>query len=103
MREYPFGGVSDNDTRMKLRGLLIDRFEASQPPAKRRVDALAEFLTEAQHVINAGQAEWTVSEHAPDDDDDAPYRLNPLLALTLHLKWLSSIFSNQPGVSVSIR
>jgi hypothetical protein len=64
---------------------------------------LTEFLDEAQRVINVGQAEWTVSQDAPFDDEDVPYRLNPLLALKLHLEWLASIFRDQPGVSVSVR
>ena len=102
-REDPFGGVSDEDSRMRLRESLIDRFEASQPPSKRRIEALTEFLDEAQRVINVGQAEWTVSQDAPFDDEDVPYRLNPLLALKLHLEWLASIFRDQPGVSVSVR
>jgi hypothetical protein len=102
-REDPFGGVSDDGSRMRLRESLIDRFEASQPPSKRRIEALKEFLVEAQRVIDAGQAEWTVSQDGPSEDEDAPYRLNPLLALKLHLEWLATIFGGQPGVSVSVR
>ena len=102
-REDPFGGVSDEDARIRLRELLVDRFEASQPPANRRVEMLIEFLNEAQRVIDAGHAEWTVSQDAPVDDEEAPYRLNPLLALSLHIEWLMSSFSGQPGVSVSVR
>ena len=88
---------------MRLRELLIDKFEASQPPSMRRIEALTGFLDEAQRVIEVGQAEWTVSQDAPFDDEDVPYRLNPLLAIKLHLEWLLSIFKGQPGVSVSIR
>jgi hypothetical protein len=103
MREDPFGGVFDEGARARLREFLVDRFEASQPPSKRRFDALADFLDEAQRVIDADQAEWTVSQDAPLDDEDVPYRLNPLLALKLHLEWLKNTFSARPGVSVSIR
>ena len=102
-REDPFGGVSDDDSRIRLRESLVDRFEASQPPSKRRIEVLKEFLVEAQRVIEAGQAEWTVSQDGPSEDEDAPYRLNPLLALKLHLEWLATIFAGQPGVSVSVR
>ena len=40
MREDPFGGVTDEDARIRLRQLLVDRFEASQPPSKRTVQPL---------------------------------------------------------------
>jgi len=102
MREDPFDGVSDENARIRLRELLLERLEPSRPPFKRRIEALDEFLHEAQRVIEAGQAEWMVSQDAPDDDEDVP-RLNPLLALKLHIEWLASIFRGQPGVSVSIR
>jgi hypothetical protein len=102
-REDPFGGVSDETARMRLRELLMDRFEASQPPSRRRVEALAGFLTEAKQIIESGQAEWTISQDPPVDDDEVPYRLNPLLALKLHLEWLMKTFGGQPGVSISIR
>ena len=95
--------MTDEDARTRLRELLVDRLEASQPPSKRRIEALNEFLNEAQRVIDAGQAEWTVSQSAPVDDEDAPYRLNPLLALKLHLEWLASTFKGQPGITVSVR
>ena len=103
MREDPFGGVSDEGARMRLRELLVDRFEASQPPSNRRVEALAEFLDEAQRVIEAMHAEWTGSQVAPLDEEDVPYRLNPLLSVKLHLEWLASTFYGQPGISVSVR
>ena len=97
MREDPFGGVAAiRAARIRLHELLVDRFEASQPPSKRRIEALGEFLEEAHRVIHAGQAEWTVSQEPPVDDDDVPYRLNPLLALSLHVEWLVSAFGRQP-------
>lgn len=103
MREDPFGGVYDEGTRTRLHELLVDRFEASRPPSERRVEALGEFLDKAGQVVEAGQAEWTVSQDSPVDDEDVPYRLNPLLALKLHLEWVANIFGGRPGISVSIR
>ena len=88
----------------QLRKILFEGFDASQPPAGRRLDAMKAFLVEADRVINEGHAEWTVShQDAPDDDGDPPHRLNPLLALKLHLEWLANVFDKQPGISVSIR
>lgn len=103
MREDPFSGVSDSDVRERLHKLLVERFEESQPPSKRRVEALSEFVANAQQVISADQAEWTVSQDAPEEDEEVPYRLNPLLALKLHLEWLLTTFAGQPGISVSVR
>ena len=103
MREDPFGGVLDANVRVRLHELLIERFEASKPPSQRHFQAINDFLKEAMTVIDANQAEWTVSQDSPADDEDAPRRLNPLLGLVLHIKWLSESFAGQPGVSVSIR
>jgi len=104
LKEDPFSGVSDEDLRARLRIKLVEVFEPSRPPGERRWSALKEFLDEATAALGGGHAEWTASQDAPlDDDDEVPYELNPLLALVLHLKWLSDMFSEQPGVSVSIR
>ncbi len=102
-REDPFSGVSDEGIRLRLRELLVDRFEASRPPSERRISALAEFLSAVRTAIDGGQTEWTISEDPPVEDEDIPYRLNPLLALQTHLEWLVESFHGQPGISVSIR
>jgi len=103
MKEDPFDGISDESTRLNLKKLLVDKFNSSLPPADRRFATIKEFLVEAKRVIDSNEAEWTISQDAPVDDEESPYRLNPLLALVLHLEWLASSFSEQPGVSVSIR
>lgn len=103
MKEDPFGGVADNAMRSNLHDLLMERFASSKSPAERRIEFLKDFIDEALRVVEANQSEWTGSQAAPLDDDDAPYMMNPLLALSLHLDWLRSSFSGQPGISVSIR
>ena len=102
-REDPFGGISDDEVRSKLHALLIDRFHPSLAPTDRRFSSMAEFLAEAHKVIGTNGSEWTVSQDAPSDDEEHPYRLNPLLSLTLQLEWLMASFGDLPGVSVSIR
>ena len=64
---------------------------------------LDDFVAEAQDVIDSGAAGFAPSQDPASDGEDAPDRINALLALTLHLKWLSRCFANRPGVSVSIR
>lgn len=103
MLEDPFGGVSGEGDRTHLRELLFDRFDAARPPAERRFSALQDFFVEADRIIAAGSAEWTISQQTLCDDDEAPHRLNPLLALKLHLEWLRSSFADQPGISVLVR
>jgi hypothetical protein len=102
-KEDPFAGISDEGARGKLRSLLFDRFEASQPPANRAITSLKDFIDAADAIIERKEAEWMVSLDAPFEDEDTPYRINPLLALNQHLDWLVSTFSGQPGISVSIR
>lgn len=101
-KEDPFAGVVDENTRRQLRELL-NRFEPSQAPQERGIDALRAFIEEANRVIEGGQSEWTISQDAPSDDEDAPYQINPLIALKLHLEWLCDTFAGQPGISLTIR
>lgn len=103
VKEDPFSGISDESIRTRLRQKLVETFEPSLPPAKRRLDALRAFLDDASDVISQGQSEWVVSQDAPIDDDDVPYMVNPLLALTLHLNWMYDVFASQPGISISVR
>ena len=74
-----------------------------KPPSERRFAKLQAFLDEADRVIAADQAEWTVSQDPPMEDEETPFRVNPLLALKLHLEWLKRIFVEHPGVSVLVR
>jgi hypothetical protein len=103
MTEDPFGGIPDEATRASLHELLIIQFSSSKAPDERRVSLLTPFIEKARQVIAADDSEWTVSQDAPIEDEDSPYMMNPLLALTLHLDWVRSSFSGQPGVSVSVR
>lgn len=102
-REDPFAGISDDEIRAKLRSLLLDAFDPSLPPSERRFSSLRPFLEEASRAVNDQKSEWAISQDPPADDEEWPYRLNPLLALKLHLDWLTGCFLEQPGISVSVR
>ena len=103
MREDHVAGISDDAARLRLRGLLIEHFDASRRPDERRFEAVREFLDEAAKIIDSGGSEWTGSQDASAEDEDVPYRLNSLLALRVHLEWLYAVFAGQPGVSMSVR
>lgn len=103
MREDPFDGVLAEEDRAKLRELLLDRFEPSSDPRQRRVNGLKDFVDEADRVLTGGKSEWTISLDPPKEDEDAPYRLNPLLALRNQIEWLIGSFGGIPGLSVSVR
>lgn len=103
LREDPFAGVTDEDVRRRLRERLLQRLEASRPPSERRLAMLSEFVTEAQEAIASGAAGFAPSQDPSSDDEDAPGEIHALLALTLHVKWLSRCFANRPGISVSVR
>lgn len=103
MREDPFDGVLDEEDRARLRAVLLDRFEPSSKPSDRRVERLDEFIGEANRILDGGKAEWTISLDPPQEDEDAPYRLNPLLALRNQIEWLIGSFGGIPGLSVSVR
>lgn len=103
MREDPFDGVLDEQDRAQLRAVLLDRFEPSISPNERGVERLDEFVAEADRILNGSNAEWTISLDPPQEDEDAPYRLNTLLALRNQIEWLIGSFGGIPGLSVSVR
>ena len=103
LSEDPFDGIDDPDIRLQLREHLFGRLDAARPPSERGLNVLDKFITTAEEVIGSGGAEWTAGQSRSDDDENDAGQVNVLLALTLHLKWLSGCFANRPGISVSIR
>ena len=102
LREDFRDGITDNKTRRELEKQL-HRLDTSHPPSKRRLSILDDFIAEARKAIESGEAELSPVQNPPVGDEDTPNAINALLALTLHLEWLSRCFANHPGISVSIR
>ena len=99
--EDPFGGVVDAGRREALRSRLQDAFDMGVPREGRSIASLLAFVNEARIMLDAGDAEWSGSESAGQDDEER--RLNPLLAFANHLSWLAAVFDEQPNVSVTVR
>ena len=95
-------GIADDKIRRRLDDHLC-RLDASCPPSERRLSVLDDFIAEARKAIASGKAGLSPIQSPPVGDEDAPDAINALLALTLHLEWLSRCFANRPGISVSIR
>ena len=106
-REDVFAGISDDATRMDLHDRLVGRLDVSKPPGERRMAVLEDFVRAAEAAIDSGAATCAPSESGSDEDFDDDERsridINPLLALTMHLRWLLDCFENRPGISVSVR
>ena len=105
-REDVFAGISDDATRMDLHDRLVGRLDVSKPPGERRMAVLEDFVRAAEAAIDAGDAAFAPSESESDEDPDDEGRqvdTNPLLALTMHLRWLLACFGSRPGISVSVR
>lgn len=98
-----FNGVTEQSIRKNLRGKLMNQLDASLPPSKRGIEVLNDFILEAEKAIEAEQVEWVISQSRSDGDEDAADKINSLLAVTIHLKWLSKCFASCPGISVSVR
>ena len=105
LREDAFAGISDDAAGTDLRDRLLGRLAASKPPAERRLFVLEEFVKAAEACIASGSATFAPCGSRSDDDsaDKIQIELNPLLALTTHLKWILACFRNRPGISVSVR
>lgn len=106
-REDVFAGISDDAIRLDLHHRLVGKLDVSKPPGERRMGVLEDFVTAAEAAIDTGVAACAPSvgesDDDPDDDERSHIDSNPLLALTMHLRWLLSCFGNRPGISVSVR
>ena len=102
LREDPFAGISDEQTRVDLHDRL-HRLSVSKPPGERRLAVLEEFVTAAERALAARRVEWSPSRSQAPEHDELPREINALMAFVLHLKWLLACFANCPTVSVSIR
>ena len=95
-------GIDDDEARRRLEEQLR-RLDPSRPPSERRIGVLDDFIAEARETIESGVAGLSLIQNRPIGDEDAPDAINALLALTLHLEWLSRCFADRPGISVSIQ
>ena len=101
INEDVLGGVVDIDRRHVLNEALFIALRPDKPPRERGIEVLARFVALARATIAEGGTEWSAS--ASSSDDDGGRRLNPLLAVTAHLEWLSYVHEGQPGISVTAR
>lgn len=102
LHEDPFAGIADDHIRENLNRLLA-RLEASHPPSDRGFAVIDEFVEKALKAVESGDAVSSEVQDPRADRDGTPDKMNALLALALHLDWLSRCFADRPGISVSIR
>lgn len=100
----PFGSIDDEQVRHDLRTALLSRFDSSLPPMERGIPVLREFVEKAERAISEERAGPLPTDSASAArSTHASLEPNPLLALTVHLKWLVRCFGDRPNVSVTIR
>ena len=103
LREDSLSGIEDQETHDKLHKKLFGRMHPARPPSKRPISLLDEFVEAALKAVESGAVEPAAVQNPPDAESDTFIMINGLLALALHLKWLSRCFADRPGISVSVR
>ena len=99
--EDVLGGIVETERREALSTALFAALRPDKAPAERGIDVLRRFTSLARATLSDGGTEWSASIGSPDDE--GPRRLNPLLALAVHLEWLVAVHEGQPGISVTAR
>lgn len=94
--------ITDSELRNEL-GDLLYKLDLALPPPSRQLIEIDKFITKADEVLRSNMTEVSLIQAPPESDEIAPRYVNSLLALKLHLKWLSRCFGDHPGISVSIR
>ena len=104
-REDVFAGIIDDAMRMDLHDRFVGSLNDSKPPDERRLSVLADFISAAEAAIESGAVVHVQAEGSSDSgtEDLDPVRINALLSLIVHLKWILTCFRNRPGISVSVR
>ena len=100
--ELLFDGIENETNRQKFKE-KIKNLEVSLPPSERGISILNELIQSAESIIDDEKLQWIASQSELNDNESGEERVNGLLAITLHLKWLSECFADCPGISVSIR
>lgn len=103
LREDILSGIESQNLRENLHTKLFDSMDPARPPSERPIALLDEFVEAALEAIESGGVEPIAVQNPPDSDSDTSIEINGLLALALHLKWLSRCFADRPGISVSVR
>ncbi|MCY4184792.1 MAG: hypothetical protein OXD45_05710 [Rhodobacteraceae bacterium] len=100
-----FDGIEDTDYRNDLNQLLFDKLNEKKPPEERGIIVLKEFVKKAEMGLHENKVEWIISQSDGGfyHEEENGTKINALLALTLHLKWLIECFGDQPGISVTVR
>jgi len=99
--EDVLGGVVDPTVREALSEALFGALHPAKPPSERGVVVLAKFVARARAALAEGRTEWSTSDSS--SDDEGVRRVNPLLALVIHLEWLLAVHDGQPGISITAR
>lgn len=94
--------ITDPELRSEL-GDLLYKLDLSLPPPSRQLIEIGKFITKADEALQSDMTEVSSIQASPESDEITPRYVNSLLALKLHLKWLSRCFGDHPGISVSIR
>lgn len=98
-----FAGVEDENLHLDLRKKIFVRMNPNRPPSERPLTLLDEFVEAALDAVESGAVKPVRDRKPPEGNDETFAGMNTLLALALHLKWLSRCFADRPGISVSAR
>lgn len=102
MQDDALGGIAKVEERERLRASLFDELAVNVPPSERSLEKLRIFINEAEKILTDGAASWSDSQSQSVEEDET-MRINALLALVCHLRWLVDVFDEKPDVSVTVR
>lgn len=102
MQDDALGGIANAEERERLRASLFDALAVNVHPSDRSLNKLRTFIDEAEKILREGAASWSDSQSQSIEEDETT-RINALLALVCHLRWLVEVFDEKPDVSVTVR
>ncbi len=96
--------LADTDKAEQIKEALRTDFSDSLPPEKRGFAEMKALVRKIKdYLAEENNRQWQSWEQPINDDQDNLYRMQPLLALYHHLKWLCEVFQDIPGASVTVR
>lgn len=100
--ESIWDSLEDARITYQLEELLIDGFSPDKSPDDRGITAFRNVLEQMQRIIIERKSEWRDCQQL-DEKWEINLRANSLLSLLHHLTWLCDVFTDVPGISITVR
>ena len=94
----------EGDVAGQLERLLLDGFSPDKEPDDRKIEDFRNILEQIRELVTVDKSKWSDCEQYESvGDAKVNLRANLLLSFLHHLTWLCGVFTDMPGISITVR